>query len=125
MMCGLEMSGVFGPFMAIFGLWMLLYADNAIKVFSSIRATPAAFYMGGLINLLIGLTILRYSSLWMPTAFALLSLFGWVMLARGVLVLYMPQLIMKWMTLKQKGMRFLGFVLLVWGLALAWLAFAM
>ncbi len=125
MMQGIELAAIFGPFMAILGLWMVLYAENAIKVFASIKSTPAAFYMGGLINLIIGLTIVHYHSMWIWTPFVLLTLFGWLMVARGVLVLYMPQLIMKWMGMKKKGMRFTGTVLFVWGLVLAWLAFSM
>ncbi len=117
------LAGIFGPLLTIIGLWMLLYSENHIKVMTSIKTTPGAFFMMGTINMLIGLVIINMYNIWMWHPAVLVSLLGWVYLVRGVLVLYVPQLIIKYTMTSHMAMRASGLVPLIWGLALWWFAF--
>jgi hypothetical protein len=118
------LASIFGPFLVIMGLWMLLYSDNVVKVFASIRNTPAAFYVGGVMNLLVGLTILSMYQDWYWDLTIFVTLLGWLLLLRGVLVLYMPQLLIKTTMTNLSTMKWMGIIPLVWGALLCWLAFA-
>ena len=117
------LAGVFGPFFTIWGLWMLLYSENLIKVMTSIKSTPGAFYLMGMLNLLLGLFIVNMYNVWMWHPAVLVTLLGWVLLIRGVLALFVPQLLIKYTMTSHKGMRAIGLIPLVWGLALWWFAF--
>lgn len=117
------LAGIFGPLLTIMGLWMLLYSENLIKVMTSIKNTPGCFFMMGMINMLIGLVIINMYNVWMWHPAVLVSLLGWVLLIRGVLILYIPQLIIKYTMTNHMVMRAIGLIPLIWGLALWWFAF--
>lgn len=88
------LASILGPFMTIIGLWMLLYYDQLIKVLSGIKNSPALFYLSSVYNLLIGFTILSQYDLWGWNALVLVTLLGWAMVVRGVMGLFVPQLLM-------------------------------
>ena len=117
------LAGVFGPLLTIMGLWMLLYSENLIKVMTSIKNTSGCFFMMGMINILVGLVIVNMYNVWMWHPAVLVSLLGWVLLIRGVLILYIPQLIIKYTMTSHMVMRAIGLTPLIWGLALWWFAF--
>ena len=117
------LAAVFGPLLTIMGLWMLLYSENLIKVMTSIKNTPGCFFMMGMINMLIGLVIVNMYNVWMWHPAVLVSLLGWVLLIRGILILYIPQLIIKYTMTNHMVMRAIGLIPLIWGLALWWFGF--
>lgn len=119
------LASIFGPFMTIMGLWMLLYADNLVKVWNAIKSSPASFFFGGVCNLLIGLAILSQYDMWSMDAYVLVTLLGWFMVVRGVMALFVPQLLIQLTMTNTSFMKIMGIIPLVWGLALCWLAFFM
>lgn len=119
------LASVFGPFMLIMGLWMLLFADNLMKVRTAIKGNPAIFHCGVTANLLIGLVLLSEYNVWSMDAYVLVTLLGWVMVVRGIIGLFLPQLLMKMVMGGASCMKCMGIIPLVWGLALCWLAFFM
>jgi len=102
---------------------MLLYSENLVKVMTSVKNTPGAFYLMGMLNLLLGLIIVNMYNVWMWHPAVLVTLLGWVLLIRGVLSLFVPQLIIKYTMTDHAVMRAIGLIPLVWGLALWWFAF--
>ena len=116
---------VFGPFLAIVGLWMLLYGENVIKIMTSIKNSPAAQYWGALFNLLIGLFIITEFNVWIWDVYFLVTLLGWVFFLRGVLGLYLPHVVVFGMMTKKTWMKTMGIIPFVWGLILTWLGFYM
>jgi hypothetical protein len=116
---------IFGPFLAIIGLWMLLYNENLLKVLNSIKNTPGIIYIIGGFNLLVGLAILSWYNDWSLEAGLLVTLLGWAMIVRAVLLLFIPQLIIKTTMTHRTHVKFFGIVPLVWGLLLCWFAFFM
>lgn len=119
------LASIFGPFLTIMGLWMLLYSENLMKVWNALKSAPASFYYGAVANLLIGLTILSQYDVWTADAYVFVTLLGWVALIRGVMGLFVPQLLIQ-MTMGSKGrQKVMGFIPLIWGLILCWVAFFM
>lgn len=118
------LAGVFGPWIALIGLWALVYSDNMKKVLSSMNSTPAAFYLRGVVNLLLGIFIVNQYNVWMWNVALLVTLLGWVMLVRGLIVLFIPQLMMKGPLSHAKVVKVIGIIPLVWGVVLTWFACA-
>lgn len=118
------LASIFGPFMTIVGLWMLLYADNLMKVWNAIKSSAASLYFVGAVNLLIGLTILSQYDMWSWDTHVLVTILGWYSVIRGVMALFVPQLYIQIMS-NTNFMKIMGIIPLVWGLALSWLAFFM
>ena len=111
---------VFGPFLGITGLWMLLYGDNVVKIMTSMKNTPYALYCSAVFNLLLGVFIIVSYNVWMWDIFFFVTLLGWVMFLRGVLGLFLPQFMIKFQMSKMSWMKTMGIIPFVWGLILIW-----
>ena len=120
----LGMATIFGPFLTIMGIWMLLYQDSLAKVWTAIKNTPALFYFCATFNLILGFAILSQYDKWMMDWNVLVTLLGWVLVVRGVLSLFVPQLIIKTMT-HTGYIKWRGLIPFVWGILLSWMAFFM
>lgn len=117
------LASVFGPFLAIMGIWMLLYQDSATKVCNSLKATPAALYQGAIINLLLGLFIISQFNVWTAHISVLITLLGWVLTFRGILHLFLPHVWAKICGPDTGWLKFSGIIPLIWGVLLIWYAF--
>jgi hypothetical protein len=118
-------AGVFGPFLAIMGLWMLLYADNLMKVWTAIKNSPALVYLISILTLLAGIIIVKEYNMWAWDACLLVTLLGWVFVLRGVMGLFVPQVLIRWTIGNSSVAKIQGIIPFVWGLALCWLAYFM
>ncbi len=119
------LASIFGPFLMICGIWMLFYRSNVMKVITSAKNTPGVVYVLGVINLLIGLTILSQFNVWMWELPLLVTLLGWVLLIRGLLYYFMPHVLFHKCMTSANCHVVKGIVSLVWGFCLCWLAFWM
>lgn len=118
-------ASIFGPFLGILGLWMLLYGDNVVKVMTAIKNSPSSIYISGILNLLFGLFIINAYNVWEWDIFFLVTLLGWFLFLRGVLTFFMPQLVVSWFMSRNSWMKTMGIVPFVWGLILTWIGFYM
>jgi hypothetical protein len=120
----LSIASIFGPFLVVIGLWMLLFTENLTKVWTSLKATPCSFYQMSILNLLFGLFIVSHFNAWIWDKLLLVTLLGWFLVLRGLLALFVPQLFIK-LTMKTPARaKRMGLIPLVWGLILCWVAFA-
>ena len=119
------LASIFGPFLLILGLWMLLYHDNMMKVVSSTKSTPSVLGLVGIINLLIGLTVLGLYHTWSWSFPVLVTALGWFYLLRGLMIFFVPQVFVKFVLSNTSWLKIRGILPVVWGLALCWLAFWM
>jgi len=117
------LARVFGPFIGILGLWMLLYGDNVVKIMTSMKNSPAALYTSAVFNLFIGLIIINLYNNWTWDGFFFVTLLGWVMFLRGVFALFLPQTVVKVLMTKNSWMKTMGIIPFVWGLILTWAGF--
>jgi hypothetical protein len=119
------LASIFGPLLVILGLWMLLYSDNLVKVMGGIKHSPSIFYYSSVFNLLVGFTILSQYDLWGWNALVLVTLLGWFMVIRGIMGLFVPQLLNDLLMGNQNFTRVCGIIPLIWGLVLCWVGFFM
>ena len=117
------LASIFGPLFAIVGFWMVAFNENFSKVIASMKATPGAFYLGGILNLLLGIIIISMCNEWAWEPMILVTLAGWVLLFRGAAILFVPHLLVKWTMTDTTTMKAMGVLPFVWGLALCWFAF--
>ena len=120
---GIWLARVFGPFLGIVGLWMLLYGDNCIKVMASIRNSSSGIYFSAVINLLIGLVIINLYNMWIWEMTIWVTLLGWVLFIRGLLGLFLPQFVYKIFMSRQNFVKAVGIIPFIWGLLLIWAGF--
>ncbi len=116
------LSSIFGPYLLIMGLWMLVHRKNYEKIGESISKTPMAIYIVGWTSLLIGLVIISTYDVWEWDALVFVTLLGWAYLVRALIVLFMPQLYLKAEAHKKSWIKLGGIIRFVWGILLCWIA---
>jgi hypothetical protein len=119
------LASIFGPFLVILGLWMLLYCDQYNKVLNGIKGSAGLFYMNSVFNLLVGFTVLSQYDLWGWNLLVLVTILGWVMVIRGIMGLFVPQLLIDIMMGKHGFAKVMGIIPLVWGVFLSYVGFFM
>ena len=121
----LFLASIFGPYLFFMGLWMVVCTKNVSKVFTSVRGSGAAVTLCGFLKMLIGLTAINIYNMWVWDITLLVTLFGWVFFIRGLLSLFMPKAADMFAVKKDKHIKLMGLIPLVWGVLLCWLAFFM
>lgn len=119
------MARIFGFFIGIIGLWMLLYGDNVVKIMTAIKNSPANQYMNSLFSLFLGLFIMVHFNDWSWNVMITLTWLGWVFFLRGICGLFVPHLIIKCMMTNTSWMKTMGIIPFVWGLILIWAGYYM
>lgn len=117
------LASIFGPYLLILGLWMLLYCDQYSKVVSGFKTSAALLYLNSIFNLLIGFTVLSQYDVWGWNLMALVTLLGWVMVVRGVMGLFVPHVLINMMTKKHSCCKVMGLIPVVWGALLSYIGF--
>ena len=121
----LWLAGIFGPTLVILGLWKLIYSDTFMKVLNSVKASHGLLYYSSAAYIWVGLTVISQYNMWDMTAFVLVTILGWFMVARGILGLFAPKMLLD-MYLGHHGFtKVCGLIPLVWGVLLCWIGFFM
>ncbi|MBS3905023.1 MAG: hypothetical protein KGZ39_06835 [Simkania sp.] len=115
-------ASIFGPYLMIQGLWMLIQHKNHLKICESIRKTPAAIHVVGWTSLLIGLTLVYLFNMWQWNILFFVTLLGWAYIIRAFIVLFIPQLYLKAETHEAKFIKAGGVIRLIWGVVLSWVS---
>ncbi len=122
MEAAVTISGIFGPYLLIVGLWMLIHKKNCMKICDSIRKAPAAIHVLAWTSLLIGLTLINFFNVWQSNALVLITLLGWAYFARGIIILFVPQLYLKMETHENTCINTGACLRVIWGIILCWVA---
>lgn len=118
------LASIFGPIFTIIGLWALLRFEEARELWASMKSNPAILYLGGVINLLIGFTILSIYRDWTMNLAVLVTLLGYVQAIRGILILFCHDWVVQ-MTqnlMRKPSVRWFSLIPLCWGIAMCVLA---
>lgn len=119
------LASIFGPMLIVISLWTLLRTQEIDRLWTSVKATPAAFYLGAILNLLIGFTILSLYNSWSPSLAVLVTILGYLQVIRGILALFCHDKMLKWSQklISNRNFCYIAAIPLVYGLLLFWLGF--
>lgn len=84
-----------GPIMGVIGLGFLLNPKFYMKIEEGFEKRNEIVILAGIINLIVGLLIVLNHNIWEITAAGLVTLVGWVALAKGVSIMLAPKLLLK------------------------------
>lgn len=123
MLHAMWLGSVFGPFLVIHGLWMLLCRANVMKVEAAVKSSQACFHIIGVVQLLVGLFIVNTCCMGPLHGVAiLLVILGWLLILRAVMVFFMSKIMLKTLG-NPKWNASAGIISLIWGIAICWMAF--
>lgn len=123
----LWLSTIFGPVFVILGLWILIRTEEATKFVYSVKATPAALYLGGMLNLIIGCAVLSLYSDWSWSLAVLVTLLGYLQVVRALLIFFVTEWTLGlWQMIADESslLRSFSIIPIIWGLLLSWFAYS-
>ena len=85
------LARIFGLYMLAAGIGLALNSADMIKMVEEMRQSRLAFYLGGLIAFAIGAAVVSLHNDFSGPLAIFISLFGWVALAEGVVILAFPK----------------------------------
>lgn len=85
------LSKLIGLYCLLVALSMLTHKEETVAAVNSLFHSPTVLLIGGLIALVIGLATVLGHNIWSGGAPAIIvTLFGWVALIKGVIILFLP-----------------------------------
>ena len=87
---------VLGPFLVIVDLAAVLRASEMKTVLSDFSANSAWLWVSGAFILIFGLVIVSLHEHWHGPAAIIASVLGWLIVARGVFLLFFPAMLLSW-----------------------------
>lgn len=88
------------------GLGLLINPDFYRRALHNIADYPLLLYFGGIFSLLIGYLLVTINNTWAWDRALWLTLVGWCALIKGVFILVLPGLAVKW--IKEMGEKYLS-----------------
>ena len=89
------LARLIGPLYLVAGIGLLLNRDHYREMLRSLPANSLLYYLSGFLALIFGLAILQFHNLWVADWRVILTLLGWLGVAKGVLLLVLPQAAMR------------------------------
>jgi len=77
------------------GVGMLVSPDHYKKLFDSLSKDIGAMYVGGFMAMVAGFSLVTYHNVWVQEWPILITLIGWLALAKGFLILAFPKLMQR------------------------------
>ena len=112
----IELARAFGIGIVIVALAALLMPARMAIVFADFERSPALAFLSALFAIVLGLFLIVLHSLWTDLPAALVSLLGWGVLAKGIVLLAAPEGLLKLAAAFTPGhVRLWGIVALVLG----------
>ncbi|WP_370066390.1 hypothetical protein [Mycobacterium sp. MAA66] len=81
---------VLGPFFCIVPTTVAIRSEYMKQLFDEFKANPMWPWLFGAILLMFGLLIIAFHQFWRTPAAIIISVIGWIMLARGIILLTVP-----------------------------------
>jgi predicted membrane-bound spermidine synthase len=119
----LWLARILGPFMTIIGLWMVLRTDDLLRVWNYAKNNIGFIYLGAILNLLVGFTILSTYHTWSFNLAVLLPILGWLLVLRGVLVFFAVDWVVRFTARFEPFHKAWAIIPLFFGICLSYIAF--
>jgi hypothetical protein len=119
------LASIFGPVMVIISAWIFFKPKEVEKIWSLAKGNALALYFISAARLLLGFTILSIYCFWSLHLAVLVTLLGWVLVARGLALLFWPEWCVGYVSrlMKNHCVRCLALIPFVWGICFLILAY--
>ena len=91
----IELARAYGAGIVIAALAALLMPARMITVLADLERNPAIIFLAALFAIVLGLVMIVLHSVWTDFPAILVSLLGWAVIAKGIVLLAAPEGIMK------------------------------
>jgi len=117
---------IFSLFYIIVGIGILINPGFYKKLFEDFIENAAVLYLGGAMALTIGYLILAFHNTWTKDLSVIITIFGWLALIKGIVILIRPKIMIalsKAILKNQNILKIEAIVIIILGLAFSFLGF--
>lgn len=108
----------------VVGIGILVDTPRYRKLMDEIQSNALVWYFGGVAALITGFLIVTFGpNTWTVTIEGLITLIGWIALAKGVLLLVMPSVLLSTARMWIKNLQLASGIVIVLGLLLGYYGF--
>lgn len=121
-----KVAEVLGPVLLVLGLSILLYMKAWQKIMSDWLKSHYPMIPMMLMNLVLGIIVVRMYNVWEWNVWLLVTLAGWSMILKGLVYFIAPGPVIKWALSLKKNTALLtlsGLIVTVWGGVLSYYAY--
>lgn len=119
------LAQLFGLLYTVIGVSIFMDSLRFRQLISDMqKANPLTLYLAGVTSLVVGFSIITFHNVWTPDWRGLITLIGWIALAKGVLMLLQPSILLKNAVFWQNKLMTAGAIVLLLGLFLGYHGFA-
>ena len=108
------------------GIGILVNPGFYKKLFEDFIENAAVLYLGGITALVVGYLILAFHNTWIKDLSVIITIFGWLALIKGILILIQPKIMIalsKAMVKKESILKIEAIAIIILGLAFSFLGF--
>ena len=109
------------------GLGILSNPQYYKQMMMDFKNNRASMYMGGIFLLAIGFLLVTFHNIWAAEVSVIITVIGWIALVKGILLLVLPEMMMKSMDIflnkKNTALMVIASLVVILGVLLAWLGF--
>ena len=87
----IQFARIYGVVILTAALAALLRPNRMATILADFERSPGLTFLGALLALILGLLMVTAHNLWSDIAAILVSLFGWIVLIKGILLLASPE----------------------------------
>ena len=117
---------IFSLFYIIVGIGILINPGFYKKLFEDFIENAAVLYLGGAMALTIGYLILAFHNTWTKDLSVIITIFGWLALIKGIVILIRPKIMIalsKAILKNESILKIEAIVIIILGLAFSFLGF--
>ncbi|MBU1151402.1 hypothetical protein KJ632_01075 [Patescibacteria group bacterium] len=107
----------------VMGLGILLNSAYFEKAFEDIYKSRATVFYGGVLALAFGFVIVSLHNVWVWDLPVVVTLFGWAALLKGLMLLLVPEVLLKFSKPFLANLKVVGVGALIFGLVLGYFAY--
>ncbi|MFA5745024.1 MAG: hypothetical protein WC887_02315 [Candidatus Paceibacterota bacterium] len=114
---------ILGTYLIISGLFLLFRGKTVPDLLRDFFGHPAVVYLTGIILIFLSALLLVQNNVWDGTWRTVITIFAWLVMAKGIAYIFIPETLKKMVTKKILGMlNIYGLIAIVAGLSLFYIS---
>ncbi|MDD5173356.1 MAG: hypothetical protein WC419_00860 [Candidatus Omnitrophota bacterium] len=107
------LARLIGPYIILIGVALIFNQKTFRKIIEDFPKNPSLVFMAGLFTFVAGLATVLFHNIWVADWRVIITVFGWLMLIKGVSLVMMPGILFKTTKVYSDNLKL---VLIPWGI---------
>src|SRR3989338_6559615 len=107
------LARLIGPYIIVIGASLMLNQKIFRQIMEDFQKNPSLVFITGLLTFVAGLATVLFHNIWVADWRVIITIFGWLMLIKGILLVVLPGALIKTTKIYSKNFKL---VMIPWGI---------